>query len=286
MNLLPFSRGIHVSNRGRSYGCHYVSRATGEEKNRNKTADEVWTITNYYTKKCVRQTDSLGNIISSPETISESPLWRGTHNVNKLLLAANALSQEYGTTKEELLKRFEELESILPGETDVLIRLKPADALRLAARGADNVTDMLLKLRALLPDYIDVTNIVHSWPEILLMEIEDIESGLKALYTAFCTEFNPKLENANLNSNALGPDEISKSMISGILSSCPQLLEVQTLQSVLQGSESLMNRHQLAKYLQQDPDNWIQFASLRSQARGHRETEYAASDDIIHRSSS
>lgn len=60
-----------------------------------------WALSNYYTKKLSRETDSLGNIMSSPDTIAAAPGWTPDA---QLRLAAEALAAELQQDAGALLK--------------------------------------------------------------------------------------------------------------------------------------------------------------------------------------
>lgn len=64
-----------------------------------------WSLSNYYTKKLARQTDSLGNILSSADTIAAAPGWTPDA---QLRLAADALSAELQQDAAELLEQASE----------------------------------------------------------------------------------------------------------------------------------------------------------------------------------
>lgn len=248
-----------------------MCRAESDEETREKGP---WNVMNYYTKKLVRSTDPLGNMLSSPETIAESPLWKGDKQI-KLKLSAEVLAKELNTTPEDLLQKLLELEAALPRGREIICGLRPADAIRLACEGAESIVNKLLQLRSVFPDAMDVVSLIARWPEALLLDVEKLQTGLTALETAFGTE----VSTGSISSS----DDAIASVIVDVATSCPQILDPDTLKRVLKGAEGIMTRRQLVIFLQQDPDHWMQFVSLKPQERGHRESEYASSDGLVHR---
>lgn len=75
-----------------------VARTTAQAPLQQQAAP--WSLSNYYTKKLARQMDSLGNIVSSAETVAASPGWTADA---QLRLAAEVLSAELQQDASELL---------------------------------------------------------------------------------------------------------------------------------------------------------------------------------------
>eukprot|EP00878_Enallax_costatus_P033630 GHUV01037166.1.p1 GENE.GHUV01037166.1~~GHUV01037166.1.p1 ORF type:complete len:112 (+),score=31.53 GHUV01037166.1:306-641(+) len=86
-----------------------------------------WVIGNYYPKKLARETDSLGNIVQSDETIAKPLAW---NSKTELDLALQVVSRDTGMPVEELSQRVSSLMVVLPGVDSKLAAMKPADMVR------------------------------------------------------------------------------------------------------------------------------------------------------------
>ena len=249
-----------VSRRAASICCSTVDSGGKDAGNSNVQAP--WELTRYYTKKKGRPIDPQGNIIDSIENTADWVTWTPE---NKLSLAADALSTKLGKSAEELLANIEPLGALIPGGTDSLRSMKPADQIRLAAH-AEHVPALLIALRDTLPAGIDVSKLVTQWPEVLLLSIEQVKVGYSSLREVFEKEF--------------GEEGVCE-----MLETTPQLLDSTILQACLRGAGHLMPLRQLASSLARYGDYWMQFQSLEKEPRNDyddtlADVNYYLSDNV------
>lgn len=206
--------------------------------------------------------DGLGNILDTPETTAESFAWTPD---NKLRLAT-AVAPSLGVDEPGVLvDAVRQLAAVLPGGSDVLDRMKPASQVRLAAE-VENVPARLVALRELLPPSVDVTKLIARWPEVLLVEVQDIKDGLDYLMETFQAE-------------------VGEEGIGGIIQTSPQLLDRSILRACLRGAGHLMPLRQLATSLIHYDDYWMQFQSLDGEPRNDydellKDVNYYLSDAV------
>lgn len=211
-----------------------------------------WSLSSYYTKKLSRQTDSLGNILSSADTIATSPCWTPDA---QLRLAADVLSAELQQDAAQLLDQVRQLQALLPGMLSTLQRMKPAELVRMATQ-LDQISQQLLTLRQLLPT-ADVAAVVTAYPQVLCMAREELDAALNRVREAF-------------------PDA-SQDELDAMLSANAALLDGgAALERCLRGVGHLMSRAQIMRCLQRDPSFLYQFQPLEGQSRGERDAEYLA----------
>ncbi|KAL4420606.1 hypothetical protein ABPG75_010288 [Micractinium tetrahymenae] len=211
-----------------------------------------WSLSNYYTKKLSRQTDSLGNILSSADTIAAAPGWTPDA---QLRLAADVLSAELHRDAVELLEQVRQLQALLPGMESSLQRMKPAELVRMATQ-LEQISQQLLTLRRLLPT-ADVAAVVAAHPPLLRMGQEELGAALARVREAFPEATQEDLD-AMLSANG------------ALLDGWP------SLGRCLAGVEHLMTRAQIMRCLQRDPSFLYQFQPLEGQSRGERDAEYLA----------
>ncbi|KAL4451439.1 hypothetical protein ABPG77_009511 [Micractinium sp. CCAP 211/92] len=196
--------------------------------------------------------DSLGNIVSSAETVAASPGWTADA---QLRLAAEVFSAELQQDASELLHQVQQLQALLPGMQSTLQRMKPADLVRMATQ-LEQISEQLLTLRQLLPT-ADVAALVAAHPPVLRMARAELEDALAKVRDTF--------------------PEASQADLDAMLSANGSLLDGgASLAGCLAGVGHLMPRVQLMRCLQRDPSFLYQFQPLEGQSRGERDAEYLA----------
>jgi hypothetical protein len=232
-----------------------VPRASANSSDSTSTSTAPWNIGGYYTKRLKRRTDTMGNLVEDSLDVAEPFAWTPAA---KLRLAAATLATELSTTPESLLNNIKQLAAVLPGNKETVERLRPADAVRIAA-AIEDVPARLIALREALPQAVDVAALVARWPEAVLLSPGEVRDGAAALRQTFeC--------------------DVGEHGVAAMISTTPQLLSARTLERTLRGAGHLMPRAQLADSLARYENWYLQFEALDQEPRNDYEDVLSETD--------
>lgn len=168
---------------------------------------EMWTISDYFSKRQNLRTDQLGEIPSDAYDETKEPL--GWDEEAKMTLAVEVVAEELGTTSGIVRSKIDELTKLLPGLEKRVANMKKAHLARLAASTGD-VANKLVVLNELFPG-ANVGDLCARRPDVLVMTVEEMRSAAEKLRSVFeGYDYERMVENQPLFLNPEAVDDAVK----------------------------------------------------------------------------